>query len=124
MGRQRRTTSKQKSSQRWMFRYLMISFELSKSSAVAGLGLRILRGLRLNAPERALFFNDDVQVDRIVRRIGGDHIAVSSISVSKMSHDLDAHAHCDGLKPSGLGVRSPVLPTAATPICPAISISR
>jgi hypothetical protein len=69
MGRQRRTTSKQKSSQRWMFRYLMISFELSKSSAVAGLGLRILRGLRLNAPEEALFFND-VQVDRIVKRIG------------------------------------------------------
>jgi hypothetical protein len=70
MGRQRRTTSKQKSPQRWMFQLSDDSFELTKSSAVAGLGLWTLRGLRLNAPKGALFFNDDVQMNRIVKCIG------------------------------------------------------
>jgi hypothetical protein len=80
-----------------MFRYLMISFELSKSSAGADLGLRILRSLRLNAPEEASLFNDEVQVNRIVKRIGngGPHGCVFYKRFQDFTRhiSLDAHAH-------------------------------
>jgi hypothetical protein len=68
-------------------------------------------------PEGALFFNDEVQVNRIVKCIGngGPHGCVfyKRFQDSTRHISLDAHAHCDGFKTKRLGVRSPVPHSAA-----------
>jgi len=109
-----------------MFQLSEDSFELSKSSAVAGLGLRILRGLRLNAPEEALLFYD-VQVDRIVKRIGngGPHgcLLYKRFQDFKRHISLDAHAHCDSFKTKRLGREIAGAPQRGNSDFPGISIS-
>ena len=78
---------------------------------------------------KRLLFNDDVQVDRIVKRIGngGPHDCVfyKRLQDFKRHISLDAHAHRDSFKTKRLGREiAGAHSAAATPISPAISISR